>query len=205
MAQKITTVDAYLKAVPADLRQLLVPIRAAILAAAPGVTEKIAYNVPYYSLGRPLIAWKANKGCVSLIAMSRAALSALQKELTGYELSGTTIHIYPGKPLPQSVVKKIVKLRLAENAARAKVGRVPRVSQRKRYPMPVAVKTALVKAGLMADYEARPAYQRNDYLMWISQAKQEATKSKRLDQMLSELKQGGVYMNMKHPSSIKKK
>lgn len=205
MAKKITTVDDYLQAVPADLRRLLVPVRAAILAAAPGVTEKIAYSVPYYSLGRPLIAWKANKGCASLIAMSREVLSALKKELAGYELSGTTIHIYPDRPLSQAVVRKIVKLRLAENAARAKVGKVPRVSQRKRYPMPVDVKAALVKAGRMADYQARPAYQRNDYLMWIAEAKQEATKLKRLGQMLSELKASGVYMKMKHAASIKKK
>lgn len=205
MAKKITTVDAYLKAVPGDLRKLLVPVRAAILAAAPGVTEKIAYHVPYYSLGRPLIAWKANTDCVSLIAMSREVLMTLEKELAGYELSGTTIHIYPGTPLSQSVVKKIVKLRLAENAARNVAGQAPRVSQRRRYPMPVAVKEALIEARLMADYQARPAYQRNDYLMWISQAKQPATKLKRLRQMLAELKKGGVYMKMRHPASLKKK
>lgn len=78
-------------------------------------------------------------------------------------------------------------------------------TRRKRYPMPLSVKSALLKARVMDDYLARPAYQRNDYLMWISQAKREETKLKRLEQMLAELKRGGIYMKMKHPASVKKK
>ena len=56
----------------------------------------------------------------------------------------------------------------------------------------------------MTDYRARPAYQQNDYLGWIEQAKLPATKAKRLAQMLDELEAGGVYMKMKHPASTKK-
>lgn len=56
----------------------------------------------------------------------------------------------------------------------------------------------------MQDYLDRPAYQQNDYIGWINQAKQEATKQKRLKQMLSELKQGGIYMKMAHTASAKK-
>jgi uncharacterized protein YdeI (YjbR/CyaY-like superfamily) len=63
-------------------------------------------------------------------------------------------------------------------------------------PMPHSVRAALEKRGLMAAYEARPAYQRNDYLGWIAQAKREETKARRLAQMLDELERGGVYMNM---------
>ena len=36
-----------------------------------------------------------------------------------------------------------------------------------------------------------------DYLGWIARAKLPATREKRLAQMLDELKDGGVYMNMK--------
>jgi hypothetical protein len=136
--------------------------------------------------------------------MSRSILGALSKELAGYELSGTTIHIYPGKPLPQTLVRKIVKLRLAENAARAKAGKRVRVSQRKRYPMPADVKAALTSEKLMTTYRVRPPYQQNDYIGWITGAVQEATKKKRIGQMLAELKHGGLYMKMKHAPSTKK-
>jgi uncharacterized protein YdeI (YjbR/CyaY-like superfamily) len=62
--------------------------------------------------------------------------------------------------------------------------------------MPAAVLAALRARGVLTEYRARPAYQRNDYLRWIAQAKREATQQKRLQQMLAELEQGDVYMNM---------
>ena len=63
-------------------------------------------------------------------------------------------------------------------------------------PMPDLVKAALEKNGLTARYEARPAYQRNDYLSWINRAKRPETKAKRLRQMLEELEAGEGYMGM---------
>jgi uncharacterized protein YdeI (YjbR/CyaY-like superfamily) len=67
-----------------------------------------------------------------------------------------------------------------------------RHSQLKRphYPMPAFVKKALEEQGLMAAYLERPAYQQNDYIGWITQAKRQETKDKRLFQMLDELKKG---------------
>ena len=76
--------------------------------------------------------------------------------------------------------------------------------QRDRHPMPTFVKSALEVHALMSDYLERPAYQQNDYIGWINRAKQNATKQKRLSQMLAELKQGGVYMKMPHAASAKK-
>ena len=62
--------------------------------------------------------------------------------------------------------------------------------------MPTAVEDALIERGLMAEYRARPDYQRNDYLGWINRAKRSETKERRLQQMLSELERGDVYMKM---------
>ena len=77
--------------------------------------------------------------------------------------------------------------------------------KRPRHPMPGFVKQALKEHGLMVEYEARPAYQQNDYIGWINNAKLQETKQKRLIQMLEELEKGGVYMNMAHPPSRKNK
>lgn len=55
----------------------------------------------------------------------------------------------------------------------------------------------------MATYEERPAYQQNDYVGWISRAKKAETRQKRLDQMLDELRKGGVYMKMDHRPSAR--
>lgn len=64
-------------------------------------------------------------------------------------------------------------------------------------PVPDFVRDAIKQRRLTEKYEARPAYQRNDYLMWINDAQREETKLKRLNQMLDELKRGDVYMRMK--------
>jgi uncharacterized protein YdeI (YjbR/CyaY-like superfamily) len=62
--------------------------------------------------------------------------------------------------------------------------------------MPEFMETALRDADLMEAYRERPPHQRNDYIGWISAARQEATKQRRLAQMLDELRRGDVYMNM---------
>jgi uncharacterized protein YdeI (YjbR/CyaY-like superfamily) len=68
--------------------------------------------------------------------------------------------------------------------------------KRELQPMPLYVEEALASAGLMAAYQSRPPYQRNDYLSWINRAKLAPTRQKRLDQMLAELAAGDRYMNM---------
>lgn len=68
---------------------------------------------------------------------------------------------------------------------------------RKREDMPDFVHSALEESGLRPQYDARPAYQRNDYLLWINKVKREETKRNHLAQMLDELRSGGVYMGMK--------
>jgi hypothetical protein len=64
--------------------------------------------------------------------------------------------------------------------------------RRPRQPMPAAIEKALIARGLVHAYRERPAYQQNDYLRWISQAKREETRANRADQMLAELREGGV-------------
>ena len=63
-------------------------------------------------------------------------------------------------------------------------------------PMPEFVAQALEAEGLKGAFDLRPWYQRNDYLGWIMRAKRDATKVRRLQQMLDELRAGDAYMNM---------
>jgi uncharacterized protein YdeI (YjbR/CyaY-like superfamily) len=76
--------------------------------------------------------------------------------------------------------------------------------RRPRQSMPADVAKALRANKLTTAYRRRPAYQRNDYLGWIAQAKLPATRRKRIDRMVAELKKGGVYMGMAHKPSARK-
>lgn len=62
--------------------------------------------------------------------------------------------------------------------------------KRERYPMPDYIRNALASKKLTAAYDARPPYQRNDYIGWITRAKLPATQEKRLNQMLGWLSEG---------------
>ncbi len=62
--------------------------------------------------------------------------------------------------------------------------------------MPEWVAEQLTERDLWAAYEARPPFQRNDYVGWISRARREATQHRRCAQMLDELERGDVYMKM---------
>ena len=77
------------------------------------------------------------------------------------------------------------------------------MAKRSRQPMPDDVRQELGEKDLMGAYEQRPFYQRNDYLAWIGRAKRTETRRRRIEQMLDELEQGGVYMGMGHPPSRK--
>jgi hypothetical protein len=53
----------------------------------------------------------------------------------------------------------------------------------------------LIKA-IYGEIPCRPPYQQNDYIGWITRAKREETRQKRLTQMLEELQSGAAYMGM---------
>jgi uncharacterized protein YdeI (YjbR/CyaY-like superfamily) len=67
---------------------------------------------------------------------------------------------------------------------------------RPRYAMPDFIRDALHEHELLDAYRTRPPYQQNDYIGWITRAKLETTRQKRLNQMLDELKGGNLYMSM---------
>lgn len=68
--------------------------------------------------------------------------------------------------------------------------------RRPRHPMPSFIAEALDRDRLMEAYGARPPYQQNDYIGWITRAKRPETRAKRLAQMLDELAAGDAYMRM---------
>ena len=59
--------------------------------------------------------------------------------------------------------------------------------------MPDEIRNELEERAVIDDCDERPFYQRNDYLGWIGRATRPETRRKRIDQMVDELAQGGVY------------
>jgi len=114
------TIDAYLAALPPSERATLSTLRKAIRAAAPLATEVISYRIPTFKHCGPLVAFSASPVHCALHLMSPALVRSLAAELAAYEVGTATIRFAPDEPLPASLVKKLVRARIAENEARAK-------------------------------------------------------------------------------------
>jgi uncharacterized protein YdhG (YjbR/CyaY superfamily) len=121
-------VDEYLAALPDSVMTTLEKLRTAIKAAAPMAEEVISYQVPTYKYKGSLVHFAAFKDHCSLVVVSKSIGEIFKKELSPYKISGRTIHFSPAKPLPATLVKKIIKVRIRENeendaAAKAKRGK----------------------------------------------------------------------------------
>lgn len=116
------TVDAYLAALPDDRRAGVEQLRRAINAAAPKATETIAYGMPALRShgGQFLVTYAAYKRHYSLFPASGAVIEALGDDLTPYLAGKGTIQFKAAEPLPLALVTRIVEVRQAENAERAR-------------------------------------------------------------------------------------
>jgi uncharacterized protein YdhG (YjbR/CyaY superfamily) len=112
------TVAEYLGELPDDTRSVLTKLRKAILAAAPKASERMAYRIPVYRINGDIVAFAAFKAHCSLVTMSSKIIKTLKNELDTYKISGTTIQFRVDRPLPQALVRKIVKLRIKEDHER---------------------------------------------------------------------------------------
>jgi uncharacterized protein YdhG (YjbR/CyaY superfamily) len=112
------TVDAYLAAVPPDVRAVLERLRKTVKSAAPKAEEVISYQMPAYKHHGMLVFFAAFKNHCSLFVASKALMKSLREDLKAYDVSGVTIHFTVDKPLPAALVRKIVKARIKENDLR---------------------------------------------------------------------------------------
>jgi len=114
-------VDDYLAALPEDARAALGKLRKTIKAVAPKATEGISYQVPVFKLdGKPLVGFGATTAHCTFYVMSTSdAMRRRLAELKGYKLGGGSIQFPADKPLPDALVTKLVKARIAESKIRA--------------------------------------------------------------------------------------
>jgi uncharacterized protein YdhG (YjbR/CyaY superfamily) len=109
------TIDEYLNRVPEPARTTLNKIRAVIRSAAPPeATEKISYGIPTFKYKGMLASFAAFSDHCSLFPGAGPTVE-FKNELKNFQTSKGTIRFTPDKPLPTSLLKKLIKARIREN------------------------------------------------------------------------------------------
>jgi len=110
------TVDGYLVAVPEPACSTLKHIRKVIQSVVPKeTTEVISYGMPMFKYNGMLVGYAAFKDHCSLFPTGSGVIEKFAKELKGYKTSRGTIQFASDTPLPDALVKEIVKTRVKEN------------------------------------------------------------------------------------------
>ena len=111
-------VDEYLARVPEPARSTLKKIRAAIRAVLPPeATETISYRMPAFKYKGVLVWFAAFSNHCSFFPTA-SVIEAFKNELKDYSISKGTIHFPTDKPLPASLVKQMVRVRVAQNESK---------------------------------------------------------------------------------------
>ena len=113
------TVDGYLQALTSDKREALERLRRAIHAALPGAEECISYQLPAFRYKGRVLVW-FGAGANHCAFYPGGVVEAFGKELKDYDTSKGTIRFQPDTPLPAALVGKIVRARIAADAARTR-------------------------------------------------------------------------------------
>ncbi len=113
------TVDEYMAALSESARAVMEELRQTIRATAPDAVELISYQMPAFKThGQFLVSYAAFKKHFSIFPASEAVIAELGDDLMPYLSGKGTIKFTMDQRLSADVVTRIVKVRLAENAAR---------------------------------------------------------------------------------------
>jgi uncharacterized protein YdhG (YjbR/CyaY superfamily) len=114
----MTVIDDHLARFPAGQRAALEQTVAAIRTALPHASEVISYGMPTFKVGGPkgdaVLGIDGFAKHNSVFPYSGGVLASLADELVGYEQTKSALHFPKDRPLPTSVLKKVLRARIAE-------------------------------------------------------------------------------------------
>lgn len=117
-ARKFKTIDEYHGTLPEEIIAKVEELRKTIKQAAPKATEVISYNMPAFKQNGVLVYYAAYKGHIGFYPTS-SPITAFATELKAYKTSKGAIQFPIDKPIPKTLVRDIVKYRVAQDEEKA--------------------------------------------------------------------------------------
>lgn len=101
--------DSYIAQAPAELRPLLVRLRAQLAHVLPDAEEVIAYKMPGFRLGGSIVAGYAafSRQCGLYLSPSAIASHADAIAAAGLKATKTGVTFSPSRPIPDALVEKL--------------------------------------------------------------------------------------------------
>ena len=115
--QNFQSIDEYIKSFPKDVQKILEQVRQAIKKSAPEAQETINYQIPTFKLNGNLVHFAAFKNHIGFYP-TPSGQKAFQKELSTYKSGKGSVQFPIDKPMPVSLISKIVKYRAKENSSK---------------------------------------------------------------------------------------
>jgi uncharacterized protein YdeI (YjbR/CyaY-like superfamily) len=187
MGSKDPRIDAYIAKSAPFAKPILKHLRALVHRGCPGVEETVKWSMPHFDYaGAPLAGMAAFKAHCAFGFWKGSLIVPGSAEAMGQFGRITSLADLPKDDVLLGYVKKAARL----NEEGVKVERKPK-REKKDIPMPADLSSALKKnAKARKTYDAfRPSHKR-EYLEWITGAKTEATRAKRLDTAIEWMSEG---------------
>jgi len=128
----MVAINDYLARIPTDMRASLERLRRTIRAAAPGAEEVVSYGMPAFKLNGMLVWYAGFKDHCSFFAGSRVVLGKFAKEVRPFSAGRGTLRFTPRHPIPATLVRRIVRARVAENESKVVAKQARGARRRKR-------------------------------------------------------------------------
>ena len=114
------TIDEYIAGFPAEVSKLLKQMKEIISKAAPKAEEAIKYAMPTFTLHGNLVHFAGYKNHIGFYP-APSGIENFKSELLAYKSSKGAIQFPLDKPLPATLITKIVKFRVRESIAAAEL------------------------------------------------------------------------------------
>lgn len=108
-----SVIDKYIRACPESVRATLQLLKNMISREAPGAIEKISYGMPTFHLQENLVHFAAAKRHIGFYP-TPSGITAFESELGAYKHSKGAIQFPLDKPLPEDLIRRIVRFRVRE-------------------------------------------------------------------------------------------
>jgi uncharacterized protein YdhG (YjbR/CyaY superfamily) len=112
-------IDEHIAKFPKDVQEILEKIRATIHKAAPDAEETINYGIPTFTLKGNLVHFAGFKNHIGFYP-TPSGIEKFKEELSLYKGAKGSVQFPLDKPIPYTLIGKIVKFRVKENLEKAK-------------------------------------------------------------------------------------